>query len=121
GRSGEIHTLALFILPLISCLIALIAVSTVLLTIEMAAPDSKAQNGVASFIPQAIQVLAPSPLAAFYTIVHNLMGIQTQADCMICRTLHVSRAIPVVEENGVCHTAVGLVPDPVAVGGVEIV
>ena len=121
GRSGEIHTLALFILPLISCLIALVAVSAVLLTIEMAAPDGKAQNGVAGFIPQAIQVLAPSPLAAFYTIVHNLMGVQTQTDGVICRTLHAARIVPVVEENGVCHTAVGLVPDPVTVGGVEIV
>ena len=119
GRSGKIHTLALFILPLISCLIALVAVSAVLLTIEMAAPDGKAQYGVSGFIQQTIQVLAPSPLAAFHAIVHNLMGIQTQTDRMIRGALHVARIVPVVEENGICYTAIGLVPDPVAVSRVE--
>ena len=87
-----------------------------LLAVEVAAPDGKTQDGVSSIVPQAVQVFAPLPLAAFYAIVNHFMRVKAQALGMLRGALHIARIVPVIQENRVGYTAVCLVPDPVAVG-----
>ena len=133
-RSGEIHTLAFFVGPLVVSLIPQVVVLAVLLAVEVAAPNGEAQAGVAGAVQQTVQILAPSPLAALYAVVNDLMGVQVRfgmglvdAFQIIHICLHigigisVARQIPVVQENGVGNPTVLCVPNPVAVGGIKVV
>ena len=120
-RAGKVHPLTLFRGPLVLGFVAVIVFPVILFPVEVAAPDGKAQDGIARVIQQAVQILGISPLAALYAVEDHFLGIQPQAGGMIGGALHIGGVVPVVQENGIGHTAVRFIPDPVAVGGIEII
>ena len=120
-RAGEVHSLALFGGPLVLGFVAIIVCSVILFPIEVAAPNGKAQDGIARVVQQAVQILGISPLAALYAVEDHFLGIQAQTDRVVCRTLHPGGVVPIVQEDGIGDAAIRFIPDPVAVSGIEYI
>ena len=90
--------------------------------VPVGAPDGKAGIGLAILVYRVVpglNVSAKLPLAALNAHVDHFVRVQIQFLGQGLGVLQGSVAVPVVQEDGVGHTTVGLIPDPAGVAAVE--